>query len=83
MVKKTLVLSQDRMRHETVADYFPVLQQTMEDKNEEELSAGEEKIEFSDGINTIDSNDSNTNLNIRRTERTRRRKRRLIRTPME
>jgi len=72
MVKKTLVLSQDRMRHETVADYFPVLQQTMEDKNEEELSAGEEKIEFSDGINTNDSNDSNANLNINHERRKRR-----------
>ena len=64
MVKKKLILSQDGMGHETVADYFPVVQQTMEDKNQEKLLAGEEKIVFSDGINTNDnSNDSTTNLN--------------------
>ena len=60
--------SQDGMRHETVEDYFPVLRQTTEDKNEEKLLAGEEKIVFSDGINTNDSNDSNANHKINRME---------------
>ena len=32
MVKNKSDLLQDRMGHETEADYFPVLQQTMEDK---------------------------------------------------
>ena len=59
---------QDGTGHETVADYFPVLQQTLEEKSEEELSAGEEKIVFSDGINTNDSNDSNANHKINQTE---------------
>ena len=64
MVKMKITPSQDERRHETVEDYFTVLPQTTEDKNEEKLSAGEKKIVFSDGINTNDSNDSNANHKI-------------------
>ena len=67
MVKKKLILSQDGMGHETVADYFPVVQQTMEDKNQEKLLAGEEKIVFLDGTNTNDKS-NNSNAKINRTE---------------
>ena len=63
MVRKKIVLSQNGMRNTAVADYYPVLEQTTKDKNEEELSKNEEKIEFSDGINTNDNNDSNARIN--------------------
>ena len=53
----------------SIGQYYSVVQQLPEDKNQEKLLENEEEIVFSDETKTNDNNnDSNTNLNLNRTE---------------
>ena len=63
MEKKKSTLSQDGMGHETVANYYPVVQHRTEDKNQEKLLENEEKIVFSDETNDNSNDSSNKHLN--------------------
>ena len=62
MVKMKSIPSEDVMRNTTVDNYFPAVERTTKDKNEEKLSKNDKNIEVLDGINTNDNNDNNAKI---------------------